>query len=44
MFCNLWKRWSDRGVFLRMFEAFADANDTLMIDATHPRRTTPPCP
>jgi len=41
--CNRWKRSSGKGVFGRMFEALAraagDANDTLMIDATHPRPT-----
>jgi len=40
---NRWKRWSERGVFRRIFEALADAdgdaNDTPMIDATHPRPT-----
>jgi len=40
---NRWKRWSGKGVFRRMFEALAsadvDANDTPMIDATHPRPT-----
>jgi len=37
--CNRWKRWSGKGVFLRIFRALAgaggDANDTPMIDATH---------
>jgi len=41
--CNRWKRWSGRGVFLRMVEALAgvdsDANDTPLIDARCPRRT-----
>jgi len=37
--CNRWKRWSEKGVFLRILQALAgaggDANDTPMIDATH---------
>jgi len=36
---NRWKRWSEKGVFLRIFQALAgaggDANNTPMIDATH---------
>ncbi len=35
---NRWKRWSDKGIFARMFVELAkpgDETDTLMIDATH---------
>lgn len=35
---NRWKRWSDKGIFARMFIELAkpgDETDTLMIDATH---------
>lgn len=35
---NRWKRWSDKGIFARMFVELAkpgDQTDTLMIDATH---------
>ena len=35
---NRWKRWSDKGIFARMFVELADPSDeadTLMIDATH---------
>lgn len=35
---NRWKRWSDKGIFARMFVELAkpgDEADTLMIDATH---------
>ena len=35
---NRWKRWSDRGVFARIFTELAkegEVTDTLMIDATY---------
>jgi len=35
---NRWKRWSDKGIFARMFTELArsgEETDTLMIDATH---------
>ena len=35
---NRWKRWSDKGIFARMFIELAkpgEDTDTLMIDATH---------
>jgi transposase len=35
--CNRWKRWGERGVFLRMMEGLAAAGavpKTVMIDAT----------
>ena len=35
---NRWKRWSDKGIFARMFVELArpgDATDMLMVDATH---------
>ena len=35
---NRWKRWSEKGIFVRMLLELAgqsDATDTLMIDATH---------
>ncbi len=35
---NRWKRWGERGVFLRMMEGFAAAEavrKTVMIDATY---------
>ena len=35
---NRWKRWSDKGIFAKMFVELAnpgDEADTLMIDATH---------
>ncbi len=38
MLYNLWKRWSEKGIFARMLRELADQGgptDTLMIDATH---------
>ncbi len=35
---NRWKRWSEKGIFAKMFIELAkpgDETDTLMIDATH---------
>ena len=35
---NRWKRWSDKGIFARMFVELAkpgDKTDTVMIDSTH---------
>lgn len=35
---NRWKRWSDKGIFAKMFVELArpgDETDTIMIDATH---------
>ncbi len=40
---NRWKRWSDKGIFIRMMESLATPHvldrKTIMIDAIDPRLT-----